>query len=75
MQSDEAQQAKQQAEKLLKGVRNASEMTVNEIRPQLAVALRRLNSELDTIIEKLEQSDQTSEHVEQPSNKEDSPSP
>jgi hypothetical protein len=74
LQSNEAQQAKQEAEKFFQGIRNASELTINEIRPQLTAALRRLNSELDAIIEKLEQSASSSEPAEQPSNPDDLPS-
>jgi len=59
--SSEAKQARQQAEKVMESVRNASEQTAHEVRPHVVTALRQLTKELQNIIEKMEPSTPKSE--------------
>ncbi len=72
IQSSEVKQARQHAEKVMEDVRSAGEQTIQEARPHLVSALRRLTNELEAIIETLEQATPTTDQDAQSAQAEDS---
>jgi ElaB/YqjD/DUF883 family membrane-anchored ribosome-binding protein len=53
--SDEAQKLREEAGRTVESLRSAGEKTAQEVRPQLIHALQQLNSELQKLINRMEQ--------------------
>jgi ElaB/YqjD/DUF883 family membrane-anchored ribosome-binding protein len=52
--SPQGQHLREEAERTMDKVRNASEQTVQEVRPQLITALQQLNAELQKLVDRIE---------------------
>ncbi len=52
--SPQGQHLREEAERTMEKVRNASEQTVQEVRPQLITALQQLNIELQKLVSRME---------------------
>jgi NTP pyrophosphatase (non-canonical NTP hydrolase) len=57
--SPEAQKAREEAKKAAESIRSAGEQTLHEARPHLLSALNQINDELQKMIGKLEQQEET----------------
>ena len=57
--SDEAQKVKAEAEKAAHSAQAAGQQTAEEIRPQLLAAFRKIRTELDQLINRMEAEEQT----------------
>ncbi len=55
MKSPKAQEVRQQTQRAAESLRDASEQTVQEIRPHLLAALKQLNEELQKVVNRMEQ--------------------